>query len=157
MDNINWGDLLFGFSGRINRAKYWLAVAICIAASVVVSILGLFLGSTIGSVLSGAASLATLIIGIAISIKRLHDRDKSAWWLLLFMLAPGVLLGFGILTGALGMIDGGGGGIGWVLSLAGIAIGIWGFVELGCLRGSIGPNRYGPDPLGGDLVMAQRV
>jgi uncharacterized membrane protein YhaH (DUF805 family) len=26
-------------------------------------------------------------------------------------------------------------------------LGIWGFVELGCLRGTAGPNRFGPDPL----------
>jgi uncharacterized membrane protein YhaH (DUF805 family) len=33
--------------------------------------------------------------------------------------------------------------------LSGIAslIGLWAFVELFCLRGTIGPNRFGPDPL----------
>jgi hypothetical protein len=30
---------------------------------------------------------------------------------------------------------------------AGIAIGIWAFVELGCLRGTVGYNQYGADPL----------
>src|SRR6266487_727368 len=29
----------------------------------------------------------------------------------------------------------------------GLAISVWAFVELGCLRGTPGPNRYGPDPL----------
>jgi uncharacterized membrane protein YhaH (DUF805 family) len=33
------------------------------------------------------------------------------------------------------------------LSLVAFAISIWGFVELGCLRGTDGPNTYGPDPL----------
>ena len=33
------------------------------------------------------------------------------------------------------------------LGLAAFAVGVWAFVELGCLRGTIGPNRYGPDPL----------
>ena len=32
--------------------------------------------------------------------------------------------------------------------IAGGAIMIWTFVDLGCLRGTIGPNQYGPDPLG---------
>jgi uncharacterized membrane protein YhaH (DUF805 family) len=35
----------------------------------------------------------------------------------------------------------------YVLALAGFALTIWGFVEIGCLRGTTGPNIYGPDPL----------
>ena len=31
--------------------------------------------------------------------------------------------------------------------LAMLAVGIWALVELGCLRGTVGPNRHGPDPL----------
>jgi uncharacterized membrane protein YhaH (DUF805 family) len=31
--------------------------------------------------------------------------------------------------------------------LVSLALMIWGFVELGCLRGTVGPNRFGPDPL----------
>jgi uncharacterized membrane protein YhaH (DUF805 family) len=38
-------------------------------------------------------------------------------------------------------------GGGFILSLAAGIIAIWGFVELGCLRGTPGPNQYGPDPL----------
>jgi uncharacterized membrane protein YhaH (DUF805 family) len=34
-----------------------------------------------------------------------------------------------------------------LLSLVSLAISLWGFVELGCLRGTIGPNQYGPDPI----------
>jgi uncharacterized membrane protein YhaH (DUF805 family) len=34
-----------------------------------------------------------------------------------------------------------------LFSLASLAISIWAFVELGCLRGTAGPNKYGPDPL----------
>lgn len=41
----------------------------------------------------------------------------------------------------------------WVLIAFVPLIGaIWLFVELGCLRGTYGPNRFGPDPLGGELV-----
>jgi uncharacterized membrane protein YhaH (DUF805 family) len=39
-----------------------------------------------------------------------------------------------------------------VLSLASLGISIWAIVVLGFLRGTRGPNRYGPDPLGGDAV-----
>ena len=34
-----------------------------------------------------------------------------------------------------------------ILQLISFAIAVWGFVEIGCLRGTVGPNRYGPDPL----------
>jgi uncharacterized membrane protein YhaH (DUF805 family) len=37
--------------------------------------------------------------------------------------------------------------MGFVLHLVGFAITVWAFVELGCLRGTVGPNQYGPDPL----------
>ena len=45
------------------------------------------------------------------------------------------------LAGAIGaMLD-------YVVVLAGFALTIWGFVEIGCLRGTAGSNTYGPDPL----------
>ena len=39
------------------------------------------------------------------------------------------------------------GGIGIVLLLASAALSIWAMVEFGFLRGTAGPNHYGPDPL----------
>jgi uncharacterized membrane protein YhaH (DUF805 family) len=38
-------------------------------------------------------------------------------------------------------------GLNCVLALAGVALSIWGFVEIGCLRGNAGPNKYGSNPL----------
>jgi uncharacterized membrane protein YhaH (DUF805 family) len=38
-------------------------------------------------------------------------------------------------------------GLHCVLALAGVALSIWGFVEIGCLRGNAGPNKYGSNPL----------
>ena len=35
----------------------------------------------------------------------------------------------------------------YVLVLAGFALSIWGFGEIGCLRGNAGPNKYGSNPL----------
>ena len=37
--------------------------------------------------------------------------------------------------------------VSFVLGLASFVISIWGLVELGFLRGTVGPNPYGPDPL----------
>jgi uncharacterized membrane protein YhaH (DUF805 family) len=38
-------------------------------------------------------------------------------------------------------------GVNFILALAAFALSIWGFIEIGCLRGSAGANSYGPDPL----------
>ena len=76
-------------------------------------------------------------IGLAVSAKRLHDRGKSAWWLLVFWLLPSTLDRVG------DRIE----GVGVIFMLASIALSIWGLVEMGFLRGTVGSNRYGPDPL----------
>jgi uncharacterized membrane protein YhaH (DUF805 family) len=41
-----------------------------------------------------------------------------------------------------------------VLLVVTIIVGIWFFIELGCLRGTVGSNRYGPDPLWADFTRA---
>ena len=96
--------------------------------------------------------LAVLVASIALGIKRLHDRDRYAWWLLLFFLGPVVFAGAGgaiMWAGAssVGMTED------WSLfprlcRIGGFALGIWGLVEIGFLRGSAGYNRFGPNPLG---------
>lgn len=71
------------------------------------------------------------------SKKRLHDRDKSGWWLLLFFLGPVILAAVAML----------GDTIARVCEIAAPVISVWMIVELGCRPGTAGPNRYGPDPL----------
>jgi uncharacterized membrane protein YhaH (DUF805 family) len=142
---MDWKALLLTFNGRINRGKYWLGVLVLVivylAAAIIYAILTAIAGQTVGGILGGIVGLAALVIGItggvAIGIKRCHDREKSGWWLLLFWLLPGILSGAGAALGTFGI----------VLSLASLAISIWAFVELGCLKGTTGPNMYGPDPL----------
>jgi uncharacterized membrane protein YhaH (DUF805 family) len=87
-------------------------------------------------------SLVTLVSSIFVAIKRLHDREKSGWWLLLFYIAPGVLAGIGGVTWMFAVMGeaAGAGGIAFVFLAAAAAILIWGFVEFGCLRGTVGPN-----------------
>jgi uncharacterized membrane protein YhaH (DUF805 family) len=36
-----------------------------------------------------------------------------------------------------------------ITGLVCFVVGIWGLIWFGCLRGSVGPNEYGPDPLEG--------
>ena len=75
---MNFGHILFSFSGRINRAKWWLAVLISIILSLVVTGLALAIQSdAINTVLNLVVSVVTLWIGLAAGAKRLHDLNKS--------------------------------------------------------------------------------
>jgi uncharacterized membrane protein YhaH (DUF805 family) len=160
---MNWGHLLFGFSGRINRAKIWLWILIWIIAWVVGMIAAFAIVYATGLVavfflIYAVIGIAGFISYLAAVIKRLHDRDKSGWWLLVFVLLPSVLVGISSAMTMSAIISGGGdlsdisvsaSPVGTVVYLIGAAIGLWAFVELFCLRGTIGANKYGPDPLGG--------
>src|SRR5215216_3405315 len=78
---MDWGNLLFSFQGRINRAKFWLAVLVYILASIVAGIIGFASGSdALAMLLNSIVSLVSFVSGIFVAIKRLHDRDKSGWW-----------------------------------------------------------------------------
>ena len=75
----------------------------------------------------------------ATAVKRLHDRNKSGWWIVPFGIAP-------ILLGKVGDWLGDSYPANFLL-LVMIALSLWGFVETLFLRGTTGPNRFGPDPL----------
>jgi uncharacterized membrane protein YhaH (DUF805 family) len=93
MDDIDWKHLLFEFDGRINRAKFWAGIAATWALSIIVWIL---LGIAIGINSSAAwvviglvvivAYVALIWMGLAVSIKRWHDRGKSGWWVLITLI-----------------------------------------------------------------------
>ena len=109
--------LIFSMEGRIPRSTYWLAsiVTTVLGYSALFSMLAILGDSE--SVAFGIVALLIVVVLVPIFVggKRWHDRDKSAWWLLI---------------GCIPLV-------GWV----------WSFVECGCLRGTVGPNRFGPDPL----------
>ena len=142
---MNWGQLFFNFNGRVNRAKFWIAALIFAAINVVMAVLDYVTDqSVVFQALNGMLSIVILISSIAVGVKRLHDRNKSGWYLLLFYLVPSILVVIGVLIGAFvedSTI------IATVLGLLAFAIGVWAFVEMGCLRGTIGVNQYGPDPV----------
>jgi len=157
---MNWGHYLFGFSGRINRAKYWLWILLYVIAAIIAAAVIYAINSPMaGNIVQLVFSIAAFVSSLAIVTKRLHDRAKSAWWLLLYVLIPTILLGvggglaiYGVMTG--GMLAGSADLnemqlIGGILVLVASVFLIWAFVDLACLRGTIGANQYGPDPLEG--------
>jgi len=140
-------ETLFGANGRISRARYWRSVLLF-------SVAGLFTATILFTTAAIAAPLFILMVvivfipwliwGFAIHTERLHDRDKSAWWLLVFYVVPGALSHF---ANAAWLAETVGTVLCFILALTGLALLIWGFVEIGCLCGTAGPNRYGANPL----------
>jgi uncharacterized membrane protein YhaH (DUF805 family) len=139
-------EFMFGASGRINRAKYWRSLLIFCVAGLFAAII-LFTAAGLAAplfiIMIVLVFLPWLMWGFAIHTERLHDRDKSAWWLLVFYVAPAV---FGQLAKTEWFAGDAGTMLHYALALAGLALSIWGFVEIGCLRGTAGSNRYGPNP-----------
>lgn len=140
---------LFTLSGRLARLPFALILAVVVAVAAGVALLlaatatvqVTAIDPTAPTILlwSGIAALAWVVLGAA--VKRLHDRDRSGWWLLLFVVLPWGLQG-------LGTLDRHGPGEA-IASLVGFALAAWGFVELVVHPGTAGPNRHGPDPRAG--------
>jgi uncharacterized membrane protein YhaH (DUF805 family) len=140
-------EFLFGASRRINRAKYWRSTLLFAGTGLMVAVI-LFTAAGIAAPLFIVAIVVVLIPwllwGVSITTERLHDRNKSAWWLVVFYLAPAML---GPLTKAAWSAGAAAVALHYILALAAFALTIWGFVEIGCLRGTDGSNEYGPNPL----------
>ncbi|HYM71948.1 MAG TPA: DUF805 domain-containing protein [Stellaceae bacterium] len=163
----SFGAFYFSPSGRISRSQFWLRAILPIwgiwTILYIITVSMAIGESTVGAGIFGfLLVIYTLVIiwpAFATYIKRIHDRNKSAWFILI-PLIPGVLLsivwsvaligavssiatgsqaGVGVLVGA--------GAFTWILLLVHIGVSIWFFVEFGCLRGTIGDNRFGPDPV----------
>ena len=140
--------LFFSFRGRAARMAFWL---VSFTWCVLVEGFdywwterGLAVAEhhdhTLVNALLVLGSLPILVSCLAISVRRLHDRNKSAWWLLVFVVGPLVLQG----GGSLNTLDS---SPAVALMIASLPLSIWGFIELGCVPGTSGPNRYGLDPL----------
>jgi uncharacterized membrane protein YhaH (DUF805 family) len=121
-------NLLFGFQGRTNRAKFWLvAVALLVIEIIVLAVLcgGAMMSDDPQQALASLGPVAGIVlvifglavtwITIAVGIKRFHDRNKSGVWILIIFVP--------------------------------VIGGLWYLIECGFLRGTPGPNDYGPDPL----------
>lgn len=163
--------LLFGTDGRIGRGRFWLGVLMLfIATMVVFAILAAFglrevhtATSTVTTAVDNGAPgapstseswtvtlvpwgsfLLTVLLAYpwaVLGIKRRHDRANRGWDVIAFI-ALSVLV---TLLAALGQGQTTLAGILGVIEFLG---GLWLFVVLGCLRGTAGPNTYGPDPIG---------
>lgn len=130
-------SLFLSPKGRIGRSQFWLGivgVAAAVGCAIAVAFWTPFAYGAVPLIL--IAFVATYMI----AIKRLHDRNKSGWWTLVFLWAPGVLdrLSDKVVEESATW---------WLLVLTGAVLSLWGLIELGFRRGTDGENEYGPDPL----------
>ncbi|MDC7785541.1 DUF805 domain-containing protein [Rhodoplanes sp. TEM] len=111
-----------GFEGRASRSEYWYWVLFVILVSLATGIVDYMLFGPGGiSPINALASLALFLPGLAVGIRRLHDIDRTGWWMLLVITVIGALV----------------------------------LLVFACLRGTPGPNRFGPDPLAQDEPFAR--
>jgi uncharacterized membrane protein YhaH (DUF805 family) len=138
------------FTGRAPRAEYWWYMLALIIAYIIIMIVesiaglrGMVLG--VYGPLTLLLALGTIVPNLAVGARRLHDTNRSAWWLLL--LAPYLLFAF--LTGV-ALASGGGLAAVGAAGLVGV-IGFLcciGYLVLMVLPSQPGENRYGPNPYG---------
>ena len=141
--------LLTTFTGRIGRQQWWIGFVIVLIGSIAGTLLfnpEVFTTESIPPPVWADTiwQLAWLVPGTAITVKRFNDRDWP-WWLGYALGAFGAAI---YLLPHAGMLidpsaDWAGAIVFWVFLLTLIAA----FVDNGFLRGTRGPNRYGPDPV----------
>ena len=111
------------FSGRSRRKEFWLFmllyIIVIVVAGVIDGVMGTLDVETGIGVFSGIVSLGLLIPSIAVSVRRLHDRNLRGWWLLVYFTGIGAIV----------------------------------IIIFFCMRGTVGGNRFGDDPIAGHLAL----
>jgi uncharacterized membrane protein YhaH (DUF805 family) len=132
------------FEGRLSRLGYWRRNLKLLVAVAVFWGVGLMASLAVGpwAAILFLPLVPLFVAALAVIAKRLHDRNRSGWWFLIFFLLPTTLLSLvdpratqapAVLTGLVEM-------------LAAIALSVWGFLEMGLRRGTSGANRFGTPP-----------
>ncbi len=78
------------FSGRARRKEYWYFSLFNLLITIVLAVIDGMTGTLIAEanigLLGGIYALAILIPFLAVSVRRLHDTDRSGWWLLIALI-----------------------------------------------------------------------
>jgi uncharacterized membrane protein YhaH (DUF805 family) len=128
---MDWRWLLLSFEGRINRAKFWLCVLLLMAVYLVAYVV---IGVAFG--------------GVNYDANGIPQVSGTAWALVVVLWLAGLYMSLAIYAKRWHDRDKSGW---WTLIVLVPIIGsIWLLVECGCLPGTEGPNRFGPDPLAGE-------
>ena len=153
----------FGLAGRITRMRFWFSLVLeAITLLLLGAVFYVYALSIPGAYENGGPTpFPTDPVGVPLAIlwylamavllfclvktcvKRLHDRDKSGWWLLVFAAAPNFIAG-AVRELAMRMLipDA---AAAMMLAASGALL-LWGVAEMGVLPGDGGDNHFGPSP-----------
>lgn len=142
------------FKGRAGRSEFWWWTLFTVVVQSATS--------GLGDAVGGVVSLAVLVPGLAVHVRRLHDTGRSAWWMVAplagLAVAVGVFVVFGVLT-AIDVVDGSewdpatafDGVSAWAVAL--LAVSLLGAIVIGVMnlvfllqRSHAEANRFGPPP-----------
>lgn len=136
----------FSFRGRLNTALF--RICIVTHALYVFVVWAMIAAATqdegasalvYWSLVSGLILLPVGVSAVAVGVKRLHDHNRSGWWLLPLYGVPGAILACDYAFNSLPS---------WFSPLpvlVAVPLLFGAFVWLGCLRGTAGSNLYGPE------------
>ena len=151
--------LFTSLQGRINRAKWWAGEAILFLVFSVTALIGN--QTMVGRAISALIWIILYLPAYPLAAKRFQDRDKpgetALYAYILSIIAAG-LLSFGPVQGnpqTLGLpfsdvevsLNWNTNTLGLICFFVLIGVTVWFLIELGMLRGTPGPNRFGSDPL----------
>ena len=124
------------FKGRASRSEFWWFCLFTLLINIAVGIVGA-IAPALASIISAVQALWLLLPTVSVSTRRVHDRDLSGWWQAL----PAALMLPG-LVGVAADAD-------WLFILVAFAavIASIGLMVVYALKGTSGPNRFGPYPL----------
>jgi uncharacterized membrane protein YhaH (DUF805 family) len=118
MTPIDWAkrpvvDKYADFNGRASRAEYWWYILAIIVVTIVISIVDSILGLNrmvlgIYGPLTTLLLLVVIVPSLAVAVRRLHDTNRSGWWLLIGLIpliGAIVLLVFFVSAGTAGSND----------------------------------------------------
>ena len=84
------------FSGRASRSEYWWFALFNVAIATVIGLVegggsghmggGGMMYSYNAGIIGTLWSLGNLLPGLALAVRRLHDKDRSGWWLLIWII-----------------------------------------------------------------------
>ena len=160
-------QILFSGKGRIRRSTYWLWIILTIVFNMAViggaylALIGLdggFQGylAEMKNIMAGKLDTFSYVYfvlyifmlwpTICINAKRWHDRNRPGWIAVILVAASIVSLGLTIAVSNAPSVALSAGRT--VIQLLVFGLGLWNFVECGCMDGTKGPNKYGPSPKG---------
>jgi len=132
------------FKTRAPRAEYWWFYLATLIADRVLSFVEK--QTSFGDSLSSLFALAVMVPWVAVTVRRLHDTDRSGWWLLIFVIPFAGFVGLAVQSGFAGgdVIEDNPlpfFGLVALTVIGGLALFIFTVTQ-----GTAGANRFGPDP-----------